>query len=328
MKKITVRQAIKETIYQQMEKNEKVILMGEDVAFYGGSLRVTSGLYDAFGADRVRDTPLSETAIVGAGIGSAMMGMRPIIEITYIDFSFVCMDQILNQAAKWQYMTAGNISIPLVIRTQGGGYRGNGAQHSQSLETFFTHVPGLVVIAPSMPRDFIGLLNSAIEDDNPIMFIEHKLLYNIRGEVPEDEYTFKIPFGKADIKREGKDVTIVAYSYMVHLAQKAANKLSEEGIEAEIIDPRTLNPFDYASVYKSVEKTGRAVVVSESHDNSSFTKQVACSINEKFFGKLKAPVKTLGALDVPIPYAESLENHVLPSIEEIYNKAKEVVDYK
>ena len=327
MRKITTRQAINETLHYQLEKDPDVFMMGEDIAFYGGSLKVTSGLYAAFGAERVRDTPLSESAIIGAGVGAAMMGMRPVVELTYIDFSFVSMDQILNQAAKWQYMTAGNIQVPLVIRTQGGGYRGNGAQHSQSLEAFFTHIPGLVVCMPSTPFDFAGLLNSAIEDNNPVMFIEHKLLYNMRGEFPDKGIPVRIPFGCADIKREGKDLTIVAYSYMVHKALEAAKILEAEGIDVEIVDPRTLNPLDYETILTSAKKTGRAMVVAEAHDNGSFAKQIAYTISDNLFRELKAPVKSIGALNVPIPYAKSLEEFVLPDAENIVAYAREIMAY-
>lgn len=327
MRKITTRQAINETLSYQMEKDDNVFMMGEDIAFYGGSLKVTAGMFDRFGGERVRDTPLSESAIIGAGVGAAMMGMRPVVELTYIDFSFVSMDQILNQAAKWQYMTAGNIKIPLVIRTQGGGYRGNGSQHSQSLEAFFTHIPGLVVCMPSTPFDFAGLLNSAVEDDNPVMFIEHKLLYNVRGAFPDKGEQVRIPFGCADIKRAGSDITIVAYSYMVHKTLAAARLLEEQGISAEVIDPRTLNPLDYDTIMQSVEKTGRAMVVAEAHENGSFAKQIAHRISEEHFGRLKAPVKCVGALNVPIPYAKSLEDHMLPDEGNIVACAKEIMAY-
>ena len=328
MRRITTRQAINETLRYQLEKDPNVMMMGEDIAFYGGSLKVTSGLYDAFGPERIRDTPLSESAIIGAGVGAAMMGLRPVVELTYIDFSFVSMDQILNQAAKWQYMTAGSIKVPLVIRTQGGGYRGNGAQHSQSLEAFFTHIPGLVVCMPSTPFDFAGLLNSAIEDDNPAIFIEHKLLYNMRGVFPDKGTALRIPFGCADIKREGCDITVIAYSYMVHKALEAANILEAEGISAEIVDPRTLNPMDYETILASVAKTGRAMVVSEAHNNGSFAKQISSRISEEMFGRLKAPVKCVCALDVPIPYAKSLEDYMLPDAGNIAACAREIMAYK
>lgn len=325
MKEITVRQAINETLLEEMRRNTQVFIMGEDIALYGGSLKVTGGLFQEFGPERVKDTPLSEAAIVGSAIGAAMLGMRPVVEITYIDFTAVCMDQIINQAAKWQYMTGGRIKLPLVIRTQGGGYRGNGAQHSQSLEAFFTHIPGLVVVMPSTPFDFKGLLLSAIRDDNPVLFIEHKMIYNIKGKVPAEEYA--IPFGCADIKREGKDVTVVASSFMVHKALEVAGEMAKQNVSLEVLDPRTLNPFDYETLFASVRKTHRLVVVNEAHNTANFAKEIAARVNEELFGELDAPVLCVGALDVPIPYAKSLEDFVLPGKKSIANCINRVLRY-
>jgi pyruvate/2-oxoglutarate/acetoin dehydrogenase E1 component len=326
MKKISVRKAINQALQEEMLRDEKVILFGEDIAFYGGSLKVTSGLYDQFGPERVRDTPISEAAIIGTANGLAMEGMRPVAEITYIDFVGVCMDQIMNQAAKWQYMSAGSISLPLVIRTQGGAYRGNASQHSQSLEAFFVHIPGLVVIQPSTPFDFKGLLKSAIRDQNPVLFIEHKLLYNTKGFVPEEEYL--IPFGSADIKREGSDVTILATSFMVKKALEAADLLAEEGINVEIVDPRTLNPFDYETLFNSVKKTKHLVVVVEAYRTGSLASEIAARVQEEIFSDLAAPILCIGAVDVPIPYATNLEEYMLPSTESIYDAVKKSISYK
>ncbi|SHE50750.1 alpha-ketoacid dehydrogenase subunit beta [Alkalibacter saccharofermentans] len=325
MRTISVRQAINEAINEEMDRDSSVILIGEDIAQYGGSLKVTGGLYDKFGPDRIRNTPLSESAIVGTAIGSSMLGIRTIAEITYFDFIGVSMDQIMNQAAKWQYMTGGRVNLPLVLRTQGGGYRGNGSQHSQSLEAVFTHIPGLVVVMPSSPFDFKGLLKSAIRDNNPVLFIEHKMIYNVKGKVPEEEYT--IPFGCADIKREGKDLTVVATSYMVKMVMDLADELEEKGISIEVIDPRTLVPFDFETIKKSVEKTHRLVVVNEAHNTCSFAREISARVMEEMFTELDAPVLTVGALDVPIPYAQNLEEYVLPSKERIADCIKKAMEY-
>ncbi len=308
-----------------MLRDANVITFGEDIAFYGGSLKVTAGLFKEFGAERVIDTPISEAAIVGTAIGSAMESLRPIAEISYIDFLGVCMDQVINQAAKWHYMSAGKVSLPLVIRTQGGGYRGNGSQHSQSLEALLVHVPGLVVIQPSTPFDFKGLLKSAVRDNNPVVFIEHKLLYNTRGQVPEEEYL--IPFGCADIKKTGTDVTILATSYMVLKALEAAKQMETEGIHVEVVDPRTVNPFDYATLFDSVRKTHRLVVVVEAYRTASLARQISSRVQEELFDELYAPVICVGAEDVPIPYAAELETYVLPSTNSIREAVLKVLRY-
>jgi len=258
---ISYAQAINEALKEEMALDDRVILLGEDVGSYGGVFKVTKGLFDEFGKERVIDTPISETGFIGAGVGAAMTGLKPIIEIMWIDFSLVAMDQIINQAAKMAYMSGGQTSVPMVIRTQGGGGRGNGAQHSQSLETLFAHIPGLKVVAPSTPYDAKGLLKASIREGSPVIFIEHKMLYSQKGEVPEEEYT--IPLGKADIKRSGKDVTIVTLSRMVQFSLEAAKELEKEGIDAEVIDLRTLVPLDIETVKESVKKTNRVVVVHE-----------------------------------------------------------------
>src|SRR3990172_1211463 len=261
MRKITYREAVREALREEMTRDARVFLLGEDIAEFGGSYKVTEGLLGEFGRERVRNTPLSEAAIIGSALGAALMGMRPIAEIMYIDFTAIAMDQIVNQVAKVKYMFGGKAKVPLVIRTQGGTGRSSAAQHAQSLEAWFVHIPGLKVVMPSTPYDAKGLLKSAIRDDNPVIFIEHKLLYTMKGEVPEEEYL--IPLGKAEVKREGRDVTIVAYSRMVHVALAAAEKLATDGIEAEVVDLRTLAPMDEAAILGSVKKTNRLVIVQE-----------------------------------------------------------------
>lgn len=326
MKKITVRQAINDTLKKRMRQDENMFIMGQDIAFYGGSMKATGGMYDEFGPERVRNTPLAEASTVYAAIGSAMMGVRAICEITYVDFMTLCMDTLLNQIGKWPYLCCEeDLRLPLVIRTQGGGFRGNGPHNSQSLEAFFTHIPGLIVVSPSTPFDFKGLLNASILDDNPVLFLEHKMLYNIKGMAPEEDYT--IPFGAADVKRDGNDVTILAYSYMVHLALQAAAELETEGISVEVVDPRTLNPFDYTTLFQSVRKTRRLVVVSEDYGNTSFTKEIAAAVNEELFCEMDAPVACLNTLDVPLSYAKELEDYALPSVEKIKEKVRRSLAY-
>ena len=288
MREILYREALNEALHEEMARDPAVFVLGEDVGRYGGVLQVTRGLFDEFGAKRVRDTPISEAGFIGIAVGAAMTGLRPVVEIMYIDFSALAMDQIVNQAAKVRYMFGGKASVPLVMRTQGGGGRGNAAQHSQSLEAWFVHVPGLIVVQPSTPYDAKGLLKSAIRDDNPVIFIEHKLLYNTNGPVPREEYL--IPLGVADIKRPGKDVTIVATSRMVLFALEAAEKLAADGIDAEVIDPRTLKPLDLPTIVQSVEKTGRLVVVNEGPLTGGFTAEVAARVQREAFDWLDAPI--------------------------------------
>ena len=270
---LTYAQAIRETIAQEMRRDGKVFVMGEDVEKLGGTYGCTRDLYKEFGSERVRNTPISEQAFVGAGLGAACGGMRPIVELMYWDFSFVCADQIFNQVAKTRYIFGGQAKIPLVIRGQQGTGRGNAATHSQSVESIFMHIPGLKVVCPSTPAEAAGLLRTAIRDDNPVCFFEHKMLYATKGEVPEDP-DFMIPFGKADIKRAGTDVTIVTNLLYVKHALAAAEELAKEGISAEVIDPRTLVPFDYDTIVESVKKTGRLVVVHEAHQNNGWGAQV------------------------------------------------------
>ncbi len=322
MRTITTREALAEAIREEMLKDDKVFVMGEDIAEHGGIYGVTRGFLEEFGAERIRNTPISEAAIIGSALGAAITGMRPIAELMYIDFTTVAMDQIVNQVAKIRYMFGGKVDVPLVIRTQGGGGRGSAAQHSQSLEAWFMHVPGLQVVMPSTPYDSKGLLKTAIRNDNPVMFIEQKMAYNFKGEVPEEEYF--IPFGKADIKREGSDVTVIANSYMLPRALKAAADLEKkEGINAEVIDPLTLEPFDLETVMNSVAKTGRLVVVHEAVKRGGFGAEIAAKIMEsEVFYYLDAPLQRVAGAEVPIPYNEKLENHGMPDEENIKEAIK------
>lgn len=311
------------TLSEEMERDPSLMLIGEDIGRYGGIFGVTKGLLEEFGPLRVRSTPISESAIIGSALGAAMTGTRTVAEIMYVDFTTCAMDQIVNQVAKMRYMSGGKAKIPLVIRTQGGGGRGNAAQHSQSLEALFLHIPGLKIAMPSTPYDARGLLKTAIRDDNPVMFIEHKLLYATKGSVPDGEYL--IPFGQSDVKRKGKDATIVAISYMVLKALKAAERLAGEGIEAEVIDLRTLVPLDLDTILQSVRKTNRAMIVHEGCRRNGIGAEVACLIQEEAFDYLDAPVERVGALNVPIPYSEPLEKAVIPDEEDIVTAVKKLL---
>jgi len=321
-RQLQYREALNEALHEEMERDPSVCVMGEDIGSYGSPFQITRGLYDRFGAKRVRDTPISEAGFTGIAVGAAMTGLRPVVEILYIDFCTLAMDQIVNQAAKARYMFGGKARAPLVIRTQGGGGRGNAAQHSQSLEMWFVHVPGLIVVQPSTPYDAKGLLKSAIRDDNPVVFIEHKLLYNTTGPVPEEEYL--IPIGVADVKRPGDDVTIVATSRMVLFALNAAEELARQGIEAEVIDPRTLKPLDIDTIVRSVEKTGRLVVVNEGHLTGGFTAEVAAQVQRKAFEWLDAPIMQVATEDVPLPYSGPLELEAIPNERDIVNAVRQV----
>ncbi len=316
-------EAIKDVIAEEMRRDEHVFIMGEDVETLGGVFGCTRGLFKEFGGDRVRNSPISEAALVGAGIGAACVGMRPIVELMYMDFTLVAADQILNQAAKTRYVFGGKAKIPLVIRGQQGIGRGNAATHSQSLETIYMHVPGLKVVCPSTAADATGLLRTAIRDDNPVMVFEHKALYSVKSEVPDDP-EFMIPFGKADIKRSGKDVTIVASLLYVSRALEAAEKLATMGIDAEVIDPRTLVPLDIDTVVESVKKTGRLVVAHEAHKNAGWGAEIASQVTERAFRYLDAPPLRLGAKACPLPFNVELENAVVPSVDDILEAAKTV----
>ena len=317
----TYAMAIRDTIAEEMRRDGRVFIMGEDIEILGGIFGCTRDLYKEFGTERVRNTPISEAGIIGAGVGAACAGMRPIVELMYMDFTFVAMDQILNQAAKTRYIFGGKAKLPLVIRGQQGIGRGNAATHSQSVETIFAHIPGIKVACPSTASDAAGLLRTAIRDDNPVMFFEHKALYQQKFEVPDDP-EFMIPFGKADIKRTGSDVTIVANLLYVGRALEAAEKLEEEGISAEVVDPRTLVPLDMDTIIQSVTKTGRLVVVHEAHRSCGWGAEIASEVTERAFRYLDAPPVRLGAKACPLPFNLNLENAAVPQVADIVKAAK------
>ena len=321
MSKKTYAMAIRDTLASEMERDDRVFVMGEDVEVLGGIFGCTRGLADQFGVDRCFNTPISEQGFVGAGLGAACVGMRPVVELMYMDFTFVCMDQLLNQVAKTRYVFGGKAKIPLVIRGQQGIGRGNAATHSQSVETFFMHIPGLKVACPATGEDAAGLLRTAIRDDNPVMFFEHKALYAQKFEVPDDP-EYMIPFGKARIAREGTDVTIVANLLYVSRALEAADELAKQGISAEVIDPRTLNPFDYDTVVESVKKTGRLITVHEAHRTAGWGAEVAAEVSGRAFPYLDhAPIR-LGTKACPLPFALNLENAAVPQVSEIVEAAR------
>ncbi len=324
MRIVTYREAINEALREEMERDDKVFLLGEDVGAFGGAMAITKGLYEKFGSKRIMDMPISESVIIGSALGCALTGLRPIAEIMFIDFTCVCMDQIVNQVAKIRYMLGGQVRVPLVIRTQGGAGKSAAAQHSQSLESWFVHTPGIKVVMPSTPYDVKGLLKSCIREDNPIIFIEHKLLYNAKGEIPDGDYT--IPIGKADIKREGNDVTIATYSRMVLFALEAANILEKEGISVEIIDLRTLSPLDMDVISESVKKTGRLLTVEEGNKSVGVGAEIVSRVLEKAFDYLDAPPRRLASRDVPIPFNRNLEGAVLPDIQKIIFEVKELLN--
>lgn len=321
--RILYRHAVAEALAEEMLRDSRVILYGEDVADYGGAFQATVGLLGAFGRDRVFNTAISEAAIVGTAVGAAMVGLRPVVEIMYIDFMPLAMDQVGNQAAKARYMFGGKALLPLVIRTTVGGGKGYAGQHSQSLEAMLTMFPGLKVVMPSTAYDVKGLLKSAIRDNDPVIFIEHQLLYTERGEVPEEEYL--IPLGKACVRRQGKDLTIVAYSRMVDVALQAAEELASEGVEAEVIDPRTLIPFDYDAVVASVQKTGRLLLVTQAPETGCFPEHIAYQVQKRAFRSLKAPVRIVAAYDVPPPMSQVLEMENLPSPAKVARHAREIL---
>ncbi len=313
--------AIRDTMAQEMRRDANVFAMGEDIEILGGIFGCTKGLAEEFGSERVRNTPISESAFIGAGLGAACAGMRPIVELMYMDFSLVSMDQIINQVAKTRYIFGGKAKIPLVIRGQQGVGRGNAATHSQSMEAVFMHFPGIKVVMPSTPADASGLLRTAIRDDNPVIFIEHKQLYIMKGEVPDDP-DFTIPFGKAKVIREGSDATVIATHTYVHKTLETAEKLAAEGISVEVIDPRTLVPFDTETVIQSVKKTGRAVIVHEAHKTAGIGAEISAQITENAFEYLDAPIIRLGAKQCPLPFNLGLENAVVPQPEDIYNAVR------
>lgn len=320
---VAYSQALADAMDEEMAHDENVFIMGEDVGLYGGAYGATRGLFDKYGAARVIDTPISEATIGGAAVGAAMAGMRPIAEIMYVDFTPLAMDQIANQGGKNRYMFGGKTSVPMVVRSEGGAGRAIAAHHSQSLESLWTHLPGVYVVMPSTAYDAKGLLKAAIRDDNPVMFIEHKMLYKEKGPVPQEEYI--IPFGVADVKREGHDITIVTYSRMVLRALEAAEVLAAEGIDVEVIDLRTLNPLDIDTVVKSVQKTNRFVGVTEAYENTSFINEVMAQLNEQAFYWLDAPMVRVAAANVPVPRAEALEDLAIPNVGRIVQACKEVM---
>jgi pyruvate/2-oxoglutarate/acetoin dehydrogenase E1 component len=297
-------------------------VVGEEVGRYGGAYAVTKGLFDEFGAERLVDAPISEASTVGLGVGAAITGLRPVVELMYVDFVALAMDQIANQMAKVRYMTGGQVTVPMVLRTQGGTGRSAGAQHSQSLESWLAHVPGLRVVMPATPADAKGLLKTAIRSDDPVVFIEHKALYAMKGEVPDGEHL--VPFGAAHTVKPGRDLTVVTYSRMVHVAVEAAQQLSSEGIEAEVIDLRTLNPLDMDTVLSSVRRTRRALVLNEAHRTAGFCSELSARISEELFDQLAAPVARVAAKDVPVP-ATLLEKLSIPGPEDVCAEARTLV---
>jgi pyruvate/2-oxoglutarate/acetoin dehydrogenase E1 component len=319
MPEMTMREALRQALREELQRDERVLIMGEDIGAYGGSYGVTRGLVEEFGEERVRDTPIAESVVVGCGIGAAMGGLRPVVELMTINFSFLAFDQIINNASKVHYMSGGQINVPLIIRMASGGGSQLSSQHSHSLEGWYAHVPGLKVVVPSTPYDAKGLLKSAFRDDNPIIFIEHTALYSLKGEVPEEEYF--VPFGEAEVCGRGSDVSIVGYSGSVHQSLRAAAILAEEGMKAEVINLRTLRPLDMDTVIESVKKTGRAIVVEDDWRFGGFAGEIASLIQEQAFDYLDAPIARVCGADVPMPYAKVLETAALPSEEQIVEAA-------
>ena len=315
MREILYREAIIEAMDEEMARDDSVFLLGEDIAEFGGSYKTTVGLLSKYGAERVRNTPISEQGIIGAALGAALVGMRPVAELMYIDFSAVAMDQIVNQVAKVRYMFGGKANTSLVIRTQGGAGRSSAAQHAQSLEAWFVHVPGLKVVMPSSARDAKGLLKAAIRDDDPVFFIEHKLLYLERGAVPEDEEV--IPIGVAEVKKEGKDLTIVATSSMVGKSLVAAEELEKEGVSCEVIDPRTLFPLDTETILASVRKTGRLLITHEAVQRCGWGAEIAAMAAKEAFDYLDAPIERVCAKETPVPFSPKLESYVIPDKDDV-----------
>lgn len=322
MRQITYRDAIKEAIEYELRRDEKVFLAGEDAGQMGGANFVTKPLFKEFGSERIRDTPISETAIVGLAVGAAVTGLRPIVEITFMDFMGVCMDEIANQAAKMRYMFGGTAKLPLVIRTVNGAGNRTAAQHSQSLEAWVTHIPGLKVVMPSTPANAKGLFFSSVRDENPVIFIENRMLYNMKGDCPEGEYI--VPLGKARIVRHGDDVTLISYSRMVHTSLTAAKMLEKDGINAEVIDLQTLVPLDKDTIFDSVKKTGKVVIVHEAVKTSGFGAEIAALISDEVFSYLKAPIKRITAPDTPVPYSAKLEDAFIPDQKKIMDAVKSI----
>lgn len=326
MREITYANAINEALRECMEADDTVVLLGEDIGSYGGIFQVTAGLLDEFGPERVMDTPISEAGFVGASVGAALTGMRPVVEIMFIDFTTVCMDMIVNQMAKMHYMFGGKGTVPMVLRVNIGAGRGTAAQHSQSFHNFFMHIPGLYVATPSSPYDAKGLMIEAINNDNPVVFVEHKKLYAEKGPVPEESYS--IPFGEADIKREGEDITIVATHAMVLRSLKAAEGAADDGIQVEIVDPRTLTPLDRDTILKSVKKTGRLIVADESHKTCGVASEISALVAEEAIFYLKGPVLRVCSPDTPVPFSPALEQAYIPGEKDLLSAITRLMEYE
>ena len=323
MAQITYREALNQALREELERDERVFIMGEEVGYFGGAFKVTDGLLAVFGEKRVRDTPISELTIVGAGIGAAMGGLKPIVELMTVNFSLLAMDQIVNNAAKIHYMFGGHAKVPMVIRAPQGAGHQLGAQHSQSLEAYFLHCPGVRVVLPATPADAKGLLKSSIRQDDPVIFLEHESLYGVKGEVPDDEHLVRL--GKANVMRSGKDVTLISYSKCVYDAMTAADALENEGIDAEVIDLRSLNPLDIGTVLDSVRKTGKAIVVYEGWRTGGAGAEIVAQVQEVAFDHLDAPIERVATLDTPIPYNARLEKAALPSPAQIIEVAERML---
>jgi pyruvate dehydrogenase E1 component beta subunit len=319
----TMREAISRALWEEMERDPAVFILGEEVGVWGGSYAVTKGFYDHFGPERVRDTPISEAGIIGGAIGAALVGQRPVAELMTINFAFAAMDHIVNEAAKLHYMFGGQFTLPMVIRTVGGGGRQLGATHSQTPDAIFAHFPGLKVVAPGTPADAKGLLKSAIRSNDPILFIEHATMYQVRGEVPDGDYT--IPIGKSKIQRTGKDVTVITYSKGLEISTKAAEQLAKEGIELEIVDLRSLRPLDMAPVLESFKKTNRAVVVEEGWKSFGVGAEISSRIYEEAFDYVDAPIRRVAQDEVPLPYNRALEQEALPQVDDVIAAVREVL---
>ena len=325
MREITYAQAINEALRENMRRNDRIILMGEDIGRYGGIFQVTAGLLNEFGLERVIDTPISEAGFVGACVGAAMTGLHPVAEVMFIDFTTCAMDMIVNQMAKMHYMSGSRGKVPFVLRTNIGAGRGAAAQHSQSFHAFFTHIPGLKVVTPSTPLDAKGLMNTALADENPVMFIEHKKLYITKGEVPEEFYL--IPFGKADVKREGTDLTVVATHALVRKALNVAEEMSREGISLEVIDPRTISPLDKETILNSVKKTGKLIIADEGCVTGGFGSELAAIVAEQAFDYLEAPVIRVGSPNTPVPFSPPLEQFYIPDEENLKDAINRILTY-
>jgi len=318
------KDAIREALREEMERDERVFLMGTDIGAFGGDFRTTAGLIDIFGPRRVRDTPISEAAISGAAVGAAATGLRPVLEMSFIDFLGCCMDEIMNQAAKSKYMFGGQISLPIVWKGRFGAGASHAAHHSQSLEAVFANIPGLRIVVPSTPRSFKGLLKAAIRDENPVIYMEHKLLYNMQEEVPEGDII--TPIGRCELWREGSDCTLISWGRMSSLCLEAAKSLSEEGISCEVIDVLTIKPFDKEAVLESVRKTARAIIVHEAPVFGGFGAEISATINEEAFGWMDAPVRRIGFPDIPVPFSPALEQHYLPNAARVADAVRSCLD--